>query len=387
MINCKNIEISIHLEACNDENIYLFDKNKLVTKLEQLGYVDTFAFIYHNEEIDKGTTNHIHLMLQFKQTMALDRLEKDFALPNQCFEKIKGRWCNAIAYLTHSNRPEKHQYSIDKVVSNIDVEKVTKEALETQSERLRIEKLLLDYGECKITKRKLLDNINADIFHKYNAMYKHMVEYRQMKVRRRDMRVMYICGSSGSGKTTLAKFLAETNNFDYFVSGSGKDVLDGYDKEECIILDDLRASSFEKAELFKLLDNNTNSSVKSRYKNKDISFCKLLIITSIKSPLELYNWETCGNDVNESFKQFARRLGNRFFMINALDEVVAIKLEQNPFRESEWRQGEKIKSPITMKSVFEYFNIANSVDAIMGDILSNAINACNNSKNEKKGNE
>jgi DNA-binding Lrp family transcriptional regulator len=374
MINCKNIEISIHLEACNEDNIYLFDKDKLVQKLEQLGYVETFAFIYHDEELDKGITNHIHLMLQFKQTMSLDRLEKDFALPNQCFEKIKGRWCNAIAYLTHSNKLEKHQYGFDKVVSNIDVERVTNEALSVNSKKQEIENLLYAYGKCEITKSKLFATLDASDFHQYNALYKHMVEYRQMKVRDRNMKVMYICGESGSGKTTLAKFFAVTNNYDYFVSGSGKDVLDGYDKEECIILDDLRADAFTKGELFKLCDNNTNSSVKSRFHNKDISFCKLLIITSVKTPLELYNWETLSfENSNESFKQFSRRLGNMFFMINPLAEVVAIKLEPTPFDETEWRQGEKLKSPITMASVYSYFQITRGVDTILGDILSNAI--------------
>jgi len=99
-------------------------------------------------------------------------------------------------------------------------------------------------------------------------------------------------------------------------------VLDGYDKEECIIFDDLRADVFTKAELFKLTDNNTNSSVKSRFYNKDISYCKLMIITSIKAPHELYNWD---EDVQESFKQFTRRIGGYYLYID--EDGLVVKCE------------------------------------------------------------
>lgn len=384
MINCKNIELSIHIEACNDDNLYLFERDKLVQKLEQLGYVETFAFIYHDEEIESGVSNHIHLMLQFKQTVMLDKLENDFKVPNQCFEKIKGRWANAVAYLTHRNKPQKHQYSFDKVVSNIDVERVTNEALEQQSIDKKAQDLLYQYGACKITKRKLFDSLNQVSFNKYHSLYKNMVEYRTMKVKDRNMKVIYICGDSGSGKTTLAKFFADTKCYDYFVSGSGADILDGYDKEECIILDDLRGDCFTKSDLFKLLDNNTNSSVKSRFHNKDISYCKLLIITSIKDPLMLYNWET-NSDVNhnETFKQFSRRIGNSFLMINPENDIVNIELEKAPFSD-EWRCGVKHNVPFSMKSVFAYYHIEKGIVNVLDDLFDTAIEAMSKRSNKEE---
>lgn len=373
MVNCKNIEISIHLEACNEANIYLFDKDKLVSHLESLGYIDNYAFIYHNEEIEQGITNHIHLMLQFKQTMAIDRLATDFKVETQNLEKIKGRWSSAIAYLTHANKPLKHQYQTSQVVSNFDIVKATNEALEKTSRDNYIKELLSQYGSCKLSYKKVMDNITPLEYHNYNSLIKHMREYRQNQVKDRDMQVIYITGESGSGKTTLAKFLADNQGYDYFVSGSGKDILDGYDKEECIILDDLRADTFTKSELFKLCDNNTNSSVKSRYQNKDISHCKLMIITSIKTPLNLYDWDK--DDVNEPFKQFARRLNYHYLNVYSTGAIRYYKLVQSPKEEfiQEWEND----APLNMQLVFGYYNIVKggemALDSLISSCLSHAL--------------
>jgi adenylate kinase family enzyme len=177
-----------------------------------------------------------------------------------------------------------------------------------------------------------------------------------MKVRDRDMKVIYITGGSGSGKTTLAKYMARIMNYDYFVSGSGKDVLDGYDKEECIILDDLRADVFTKAELFKLTDNNTNSSVKSRFKNKDISYCKLMIITSIKKPQDLYDWKTnTFEDKDETFDQFTRRLGQVYVQIQ--DDGVVLNCKFNDIT----NKVDKELASINMSMVFDLLGIEKKI--------------------------
>ena len=57
-----------------------------------------------------------------------------------------------------------------------------------------------------------------------------------MKIKERNLEVVYITGGSGSGKTLSAKYFAEKFGYDSFVSGSGDDFLDGYDKEECLII-------------------------------------------------------------------------------------------------------------------------------------------------------
>ncbi len=143
---------------------------------------------------------------------------------------------------------------------------------------------------------------------------------RAMTLRDRDLQVIYITGQSGSGKTLIAKYISQKAGYDPFVSGSGDDILDGYDKEECIILDDFRAGTMKFNEVLKFIDNNTGSSVKSRYFNKDINNCKLLIITSVQQPNELYSFfKTDDNkqidNKDEPITQFYRRLGFHYLTV------------------------------------------------------------------------
>lgn len=181
------------------------------------------------------------------------------------------------------------------------------------SELLR---LIDDYGNLKISRKRLYANMEFAQYAspKLRTRIHAAEEFRARKISERNLEVMYITGASGSGKTTAAKYYANQLGYDYFVSGGGEDILDNYDKEECIILDDFRAGSMRFMEVLKFLDNNTNSSVRSRYNNKDISNCKLLIITSIVAPKQLYlKLQEPGGD--EPAEQFYRRLRHRYFVI------------------------------------------------------------------------
>lgn len=187
-----------------------------------------------------------------------------------------------------------------------------------------LEQLILDYGELKISKKQLMRSLSALDYQKLRSKIKAMQEYRAFKIGDRDMEVVYITGQSGSGKTVFAKYLADKLHLDYFVSGSGDDFLDGYDKEECIILDDFRASSMRFAEMLKMTDNNTNSTVRSRYYNKDISNCHLMFMTSVYEPCDLYSMfksDDGDSPMKEPIMQFYRRLGNHFFKIESNGDI------------------------------------------------------------------
>ena len=131
------------------------------------------------------------------------------------------------------------------------------------------------------------------------------------------MDVIYIWGDSGTGKTTYAKKCAEDRNLSMFISSGGSDFLDGYNGQECIILDDFRGSNAPLNVVLKLLDNNTCSSVPSRYRNKSISECKLIIITTIL-PMEKMFSDVF--ELNfEPLDQFKRRCG--LVMHFTMDEI------------------------------------------------------------------
>lgn len=111
-----------------------------------------------------------------------------------------------------------------------------------------------------------------------------------LKTQERRLEVMYFTGDSGTGKTTLAKQIAKNRNYSYYVSSASNDILDSYAGQDCLILDDLRPSCLSLADLLKLLDNHTSSTVKSRYYNKILE-CKLIVVT-ITIPLTALNYDT-----------------------------------------------------------------------------------------------
>ena len=217
-----------------------------------------------------------------------------------------------------------------------------------------IKDALWAYGRLDISKKQFMSFLETfgqdmpNIFDKNYKTFNRMKELRHTLVRdHRQLEVMYITGGSGLGKTTAAKYIAEQLHYDYFVSGSGEDILDGYDKEECIILDDYRPNVMSFSELLKFLDNHTNSSVKSRYVNKDISNCKLIVITSIVEPDQLYRITSATDESSQSYQepleQLMRRLKHTVYTI-----ILGVL----------WKKHNEEQEPfIMMDDIFKYFNI------------------------------
>lgn len=314
-------------EIANNEDVW--NPSKAIEWLNGIGC--KYMCVYHNKD---EASPHFHLLVQLSGARSVEDISKFCETPQNQIQ-FKKKWKDALAYLFHltENARKDGKYIYDKSAliasKGCTYEEIIQRDLEVTTLKghdLEVKELMYKYGNCEMSFSELMSKINVQDYTKHNNIFKRCKEYRAFITKDREMRVLYIYGESGSGKTTYAKYLAKQNNYDVFVSGSGKDVLDGYDKQECIILDDLRADSFTKSELFKLCDNNTNSSVKSRYANKDISQCKLMIITSIKSPYALYNWQ---DDLVESFKQFNRRMQNGYIYVPSKNNLPILYIEQD----------------------------------------------------------
>ena len=204
---------------------------------------------------------------------------------------------------------------------------------EIQAE-FELKQFITDWSQLKIsTKRfKTVMANYPEASYRLRTYIKHCEEIRSWHCQQRKLEVLYLTGKSGSGKTTLAKYFSEKLfGYDCFISGSGEDILDGYDMEECIILDDYRADVFKFAEFLKFIDNHTNSTVKSRFHNKDISNCKLIILTSIIHPEDLYFKDK--DEKAEDKEQFFRRLKHHYFEIkNNNIENYTLNLIDNSWR-------------------------------------------------------
>lgn len=350
MKSVRNIEIMQQLQY--------YDWNIIKDWVIKNNY--TCLIVHHEKE----NNDHFHAYIKFNSPLIVSGIVKTLNIQEQYLQKISS-WKSALAYAFHlGSTSQEESLTPDCVLfsNNVDIESIFEENKRIENKNI-YEQLFFDYGNLKISKKQLFSQIDFEIFNENRSLYDNAYKFRQLKIGKRELKVMYITGASGSGKTTLAKYIADTFNYDYFISASGQDPLGDYDKEECIIFDDLRGDIFKKAELFKLLDNNTNSSVKSRYVNKDISNCKLIVITSVLRPYELYSWGT--DNVNETYAQFLRRLSNCFYLINSFNQVEKISCNadgliccsQNVLDISSILNKIKKSSPDDMSLRFDYLSI------------------------------
>ena len=317
--------ISEVLKAQEDKILYaayiLHDKDKyLVSDEEQELEQATADNRPADPNIKAGNPKkaHYHIMIlfdekkrpsSFKTIANWFGLEENFARKCTSNKKtLADKYNDMCAYLLHLNAPDKYQYDISEVWANFDFYTRIKNWKSASS----FSQILRDILDGKITENNYTNFVSGELYPKYKSKIEAAFSFCRDKNKTldREMDVVMIYGSGGVGKTTYAKMLAEAKGFDktdIFVSSSGEDVLCGYRGEHCIIIDDFRKEQMTFVEFLKMTDNNTNSAVRSRYTNKDISNCRLMIITSI-FPLEKLFLGTTGEDMVQLYRRFKLQL-------------------------------------------------------------------------------
>lgn len=310
--NAKLFEVVLYPES------FAIDQLKVI--LDGLSGLRHYAYCVHDQ--DEGKKEHCHVMLRMNNGNNSDYVAKWFNVSSSQVEKCKGKWADMLAYLTHANATDKVQYDPEKVVSNFDW-KVEADKAGGGSKRLaEIQDGILT-GQ--IRKFNLSDHVNISEHTRFKRQINDAFEYRINKIKtgERDMKTYYIWGESGSGKTTFAKTKAIELGYSYYISSGSNDILDGYEGQDCLILDDLRPSCLGLSDLLKMLDPNTASSVKSRYYNKILE-CKLVIITTTM-PMETF-FQNVFKEEKEPLKQLERRCP---FRIHMMKNRILVEIYQN----------------------------------------------------------
>ena len=253
--------------------------------------IKNYAYILHDKDVDKEgkpKEPHWHICLQFNDSQDTKYVAKWFGIEEQYVSKSKsGHFEDMVLYLTHKNASEKFQYDLQDVIANFDYSKFIENNGKMPS---KIDEIVEGIVDGTIREFNYTNYIAPSEFVKYSTQIDKAFKYRRdsQSSQNRNLDVIFITGKSGLGKTTLAKHVAKEKGYSFYVSGSDNDPFENYKGEDCVILDDLRGSSMRFSELIKVLDNNTNSLVRSRYHNKDLYECKLIIITSIYSMEDFY---------------------------------------------------------------------------------------------------
>ncbi len=316
-------------EICQETQYLTEEKIKeAVTKRN----ISKFAYILHDKDLDEqGNLKHPHwhICLRFVDSQDTKYVARWFGIEEQYVNKSKsGRFEDMLLYLTHKNASEKYQYSCDEVRANIDYKNFIEKNGKLPT---RIGEIIEKIVSGEIRQYNLEDFVTPDEFVKYSTQIERAFEYRRNKIYtgNRELEVIYITGGSSTGKTTFAKMLAENKGYSFFISGSDNDILDGYKGQDCLILDDLRGSSMRFSDFIKMIDNNTDTLVGSRYHNKSMTECKLVIITTIHNMDAFYS--NIFSEQDEPLLQFKRRCKTYIEMDSYFVYANSFDLRQNKY--------------------------------------------------------
>jgi hypothetical protein len=325
---------------------------------------------------------HYHILMDFKNPTSFETIAKwfnphmqDGHYPTNLVQNKTKTLTANILYLIHYKRPEKHQYNpleitskntldIQALINNIGKKKLSlKRQKQEEIVSLIDNETIKEYNvKDHLTPQERHDHCDT-IRKAFNNKSDDLSSDRSKK----NMNVIYIHGTTGTGKTVMSNDLAfKQAGKDFHVSGSSNDLMDGYKGQKVIILDDLKPSSINLPDLLKLLDNNTNSLIKSRYKNKHLVHCKTIIITSSLS-IERF-FEQLEESGNEDIAQLKRRCKTYIRLeTTTMDQYKYIKTKRD------YQHIGTFKNPVIQLIVDlenepdeddEYFNSAYSLEPI-----------------------
>ena len=277
--------------------------------------IKQWAYILHDKD---DTEPHYHIYLNFgKTSVEFSDVATWFGLDEQFVNKVEGRKVDMLMYLTHANPGQEHkfQYSPKDVIANFDFES-----------EIAVSKILGNFEQFSYAQQleyvnSLSVNEKTKAHTQLDKLWKLHCQCLVLKPDRQ-IEVMFIHGKGGTGKTYYAKKLLEKLGYDYCVSSSSNDPFQDYMGQQAIILDDLRDKAFEFEDLLKLLDNDTASSVRSRFSNKVFNG-KIIVITSTV-PLAYWYREYQYN-MSDTLQQLYRRITSYVvveeFYVNVYDDL------------------------------------------------------------------
>jgi len=260
-----------------------------------------WAYILHDKD---DTRPHYHIYVNFgKAGVSSAMVANWFGVAENFVSKIKGRKSDVLLYLIHgqTDQQNKHQYLPSEVVANFD--------WQTEVEN---SKILGDFEKYSYAQMlAYVNNLpNDEKVTAYNKLKKLWEIHCQNAVLNPDRKieVVFICGKGGVGKTYYAKKMLTEMSLDFCISSASNDPFQDYLGQKAIILDDLRDSSFSLEDLLKMLDNNTNSSVRSRFNNKVFNG-EVIVITSAVPLRYWYSFRKHEYGGCDGLTQLYRRIG------------------------------------------------------------------------------
>lgn len=304
--------------------------NNLEIFLNNCKPVDKFAYILHDKDLK---TPHYHCLIKFKTPVNTETI-LNFFNGSIKYENLQHvcKWSAAVEYLTHKNDSSKHQYDVNEIVSNFNVN-------EFNASNSKKKDLFADLLE-RVSKGEMLDELsneskeNKKIINKnLNAFKYELNRYFKNKKRKYRLTNIYISGPGRTGKTTLAKQLAiaiverfrlkKYDNDGFFMVGTRGVAFDNYNGEDVIIFDEFRNKDYnlDYGTLLRICDPYAEN-VTTSIKHSKITLSNLFNVFVGPDRFIDYVFKATYN--KETLNQFAERfalvidVNNDYFNVNVL---------------------------------------------------------------------
>lgn len=311
-----------------------------------------YAGIVHDRDVSNAgrpAADHLHVMMEFANPRSLRSVAKSLGDKPERIEAWRAGVENGFSYLCHrtDGARSKFQYDPSLVRANFDYPTLLG-SIEPRVTRARshsnIKVLLDDLLAGRIDKEGLVSQLSGSEYARAKRQIEDVyarrlqvmaAEWRQKMLEEgRTVQTIWIFGPPGTGKSSLAKHYARKRGEGFFVSGSTRDVFQGYAGQHTIVLDELRPSSLPYADLLRITDPFSiehEVMAPSRYSDKAIA-ADLVIITTPYSPLEFYEAQAGGAlsrrwlEEVDGFGQLERRLS------------IVVEMQQREICLSEFRE-------------------------------------------------
>ena len=239
-----------------------------------------YAIEHNTDEFWNG--KHYHIVLDFLGTTTPgEQVKKRFPFG---YIETCGRVKRCVQYLVHLNDSTKAQYKWESIIHNDDKGLAR---FQIQKRELSFDELLRKIGSGEIREYEIVDYIDPVTYAKKKRQIDTVVEYyieKRMKEPERTyenrIRVIVIQGPTRLGKTDIAKMLCKVRNKSFCMSGSGNDPWEPYRGQDCMIIDDLRDSSFTISTMIKMLDPYNSTLIHRRYHNACFLGNEIIITTN-----------------------------------------------------------------------------------------------------------
>ena len=124
------------------------ENEKDITTLEYIKMNYKYAYIIHDRDTDENgeiKKKHIHVFYEFENERSITSIAKELNVEEYDIEKIRNKK-GAIRYLIHKDSPNKFQYKIDEIQTNIsNIETYMKDKTTENEDMIKIISFL--YGE------------------------------------------------------------------------------------------------------------------------------------------------------------------------------------------------------------------------------------------------